>query len=93
MTQTPEQIAAGLNKAQRKALSEAYQDSVRHAPYHLFHNTRENRAAWRSMIGLGFVTEEYPGHDLVYQRGKPIGLVGISDLGQKVRTILKEQSE
>ncbi len=83
-----EKIARGLTKAQREALLSARQDNIRHAPYHIFYSTKESRAAWRSMINLGFVTEEHPGFDLVYQRGKPIGLVGISELGLAVRAHL-----
>ena len=78
-------VAAGLTKAQREALCEAWQDPPRHAPYHAFRSSKESRAAWRSMIPLGFVTEQHPGYDLVYQRGRPIGMVGITDLGLAVR--------
>ena len=84
-------IAEGLTVVQQRALLSVRQDPPRHAPYHIFHNTKENRAAWRAMLKIGFVTEEHPGYDLVYQRGKPIGLVGISPLGLAVRAHLQER--
>jgi len=60
---TPEEIARiaeGLTEAQQRALLSVRQDPPRHAPYHIFHNTKENRAAWRAMLKIGFVTEEAP---------------------------------
>ncbi|PZU65266.1 hypothetical protein [Sphingobium sp.] len=79
------QIAEKLTEAQRRAVTATYQDEKRHAPYHIFPNTAANRAAWRAMIDLGFVTSEDGGFDLVIRRGSLIAMVCLTPLALVVR--------
>ena len=88
------QIAEKLTEAQRQAVIATYQDEKRHAPYHIFPNTAANRAAWRAMIDLGFVTSEDGGFDLVIKRGDLISMVCLTPLALAVRAhLLSKENE
>ena len=90
MTPTIEELARGLTEAQKRAVMSVFQDEKRHAPYHLFRNNKENRAAWRGMIPLGLVSHEDGGYDLVIVRGHIFGMVALTPLGLTLRAYLEK---
>lgn len=93
MTPSPTEVAAiaeRLTEAQRWAVRSLYQDPERHAPYHLFPNTRANRKSWRDMIGKGLVTSEDDGFNLVITRNSIVAMVELTPLGLAVRQHLQE---
>ena len=78
MTQTPEQIAAGLSKAQREAIDRLATDGMMSERYA---DMRTIYALDRKRLTSGYVRD--------YDQ-QP--MITITTLGQQVRAILKEQT-